>query len=351
MSANGIPGMAVGILVNGRSYVFDYGLASVTPKRPVTDDTLFEIGSISKTFNATLAAYAQLHGDLSLTSMASTYLPVLRGSAFDKVSLVDLGTFTPGGMPLQLPEGINNYAQLIAYYRAWKPTYTPGTVRTYGNPSIGLLGLIAATRMHADYSVLLQRQMFLALGLQHSFMDIPANEMGNYAQGYEDDGMPIRIKPDVLTPETGGVRTTASDLLRFLAINMEMIKLDEPWQRAVMATHTGYDRLQAGGMIQDLVWEQFDLPVTLAALQAGNSAGVLFAPNPVTALDPPLPPLADALLNKTGSTNGFGAYVTFIPADKIGIVLLANKNYPIPARVAAAYAILTRLGAAGLAKG
>jgi len=341
-----IPGMAVGVFANGHGYVFDYGVASLATRQPVTANTLFEIGSISKTFNATLAAYAQSRGDLSLLDMASAYIPALRGSAFDQVSLTDLGTYTPGGMPLQVPDGINNDAELLAYFKHWKPAYAPGTVRTYSNLSIGLLGLITARTMHADYAALLQKLMFPALGLRHSFMDIPAGEAANYAEGYEEDGTPIRLTQDVLTPETAGVRITAGDLLRFLAINMGRAGVDQAWQRAAIATHEGYDQTNIGGMVQDLVWEQYNLPVTLPALEAGNGYAMIMDPHPVTPITPPSPPRMNVLLDKTGSTNGFGAYVAFMPAAGIAVVLLANKDYPIPARVAAAYQILTRVNAA-----
>jgi beta-lactamase class C len=96
-------------------------------------------------------------------------------------------------------------------------------------------------------------------------------------------------------------------------------------------------------MSQDLIWEQYRDPVSLAALVRGNSNDVIFGDNAVVPIRPPSPPRRDVLINKTGSTNGFAAYVAFIPRRKTGVVLLANKSYPIEARVTTAYRILTRL--------
>ncbi|MBO1907617.1 hypothetical protein J4G37_22245 [Microvirga sp. 3-52] len=53
--------------------------------------------------------------------------------------------------------------------------------------------------------------------------------------------------------------------------------------------------------------------------------------------------LKDVLINKSGSTNELGANVAFVPAKEIGVVLLANRDYPIPARVRAAHWILSAL--------
>ena len=66
-------------------------------------------------------------------------------------------------------------------------------------------------------------------------------------------------------------------------------------------------------------------------------------PNPATRLAPPQAPPRGTLFNKTGATRGFGAYVLFVPDRRVGIVMLANKNYPISARVDAAYSILGQL--------
>lgn len=340
MDRYGIPGVAVGIVLNGQSYVFDYGVASKATGKPVDRDTLFEIGSVSKAFTATLASYAQVGGQLSLSDPASKYLPSLRGSSFDKVSLLHLGTHTSGGLPLQVPDDITNDDQLMRYFQSWKPTYAPGTYRTYSNPGIGLIGVIAAKSMNEDFVALVEGKLFPALGLKNTWLNVPTAQMDHYAQGYTETDAPIRMTPGVLAAEAYGARTTTADLLRFVEANMKMIALEEKWQRAITGTHTGYYRI--GAMTQDLIWEQYLYPVKLADLLVGNSAEVSLKANPAVKLDPPSPPRDDILINKTGSTNGFSTYLAFVPARKVGVVLLANKRYPIDARVTIAQQMLAQ---------
>ena len=106
MAEHDVPGMAVAATVDVLASFFLYGVASREKNTPVTETTLFEVGSISKTFTATLAAYAQVLGKLSLDDHPSKYLPQLKGNAIDKASLLNLGTYTAGGLPLQCPDAV-----------------------------------------------------------------------------------------------------------------------------------------------------------------------------------------------------------------------------------------------------
>jgi beta-lactamase class C len=340
-----IAGMAVGVIVEGKPYVLDYGVASTQTGKPVTRDTLFELGSVSKTFTATLASYAALNGDLSLSDPTSKYLPSLRGTPFGSVSLLNLGTHTPGGLPLQVPDDIHDNDQLMQYFAAWRPAYAPGTQRTYANPGIGTLGLITAKSMGQDFTALMQQRVFPALGMTSSYIDVPAARMPDYAQGYTKLDAPIRMAPGVLSAEAYGIKSTAADMLRFVAANMNLIQIDDKFQRAITATHTGY--FKAGVLTQDLIWEQYPYSAALDTLQEGNSAAMVLNPTPAVEIRPPQPPRQDVWINKTGSTNGFGAYVVFVPQKRMGIVMLANKNFPNEARVSAAYQILSALADSG----
>jgi beta-lactamase class C len=337
----GIAGMAIGITVAGKHYVFNYGVASTETRQPVTRDTLFELGSVTKTFTATLASYAQVSGYLSLSDKTGKYLPSLRDSKFGDVSLLNLGTHTPGGLPLQVPDNIRNNDQLMHYFEEWRPTYAPGTYRTYANPGIGTLGLITAKSMGADFTALMEERLFPALGMRSSYINVPAAKMTAYAQGYTKEDAPVRMTTGVLSSEAYGIKSTAADMIRFVDANMNLIKLDPKLQRAITDTHTGY--FKAVAMTQDLIWEQYPYPVALQTLLEGNSSAMIFHATRVTEIKPPQEPREDVWINKTGSTNGFGAYVAFVPQKRLGIVILANKNYPIDARVTAAYKILTSL--------
>ncbi len=81
-----------------KTYVFNYGVSDVEKQTPVTDETIFEIGSISKTFTATLATHAEATGKLKLTDTAAKYLPELAGTDFGNLQLFHLGMHTVGGI-------------------------------------------------------------------------------------------------------------------------------------------------------------------------------------------------------------------------------------------------------------
>jgi beta-lactamase class C len=341
MAANGVPGMAVAVTAGGKHYVFNYGVAAQAGGRKVTGDTLFEIGSVSKTFTATLASYAQARGALSLADPAVKYLPALAGSSLGMTSLLDLGTYAAGGLPLQFPETVTDTEKMVSYFRSWRPGYAPGTHRQYSNPSIGLFGYLAAASMGQPFDDLMEKTLFPALGLTHTYLRVPQARMGDYAYGYAKDGKPVRVTPGVLDAQAYGVKTTAADMIRFVEANMDSTGLDDTLQRAIAGTHTGY--FKVGELVQGLGWEMYAWPASLDSVLAGSSPQVVFEANQVTRLQPPLSSSAAMLVNKTGSTNGFGAYIVFVPARRIGVVMLANKNFPVPERIKVAFRILAAL--------
>ncbi|WP_028628282.1 class C beta-lactamase [Metapseudomonas resinovorans] len=344
MQQYGIPGLAIAVTANGEQHFYNFGVASRETRQAVTRDTLFEVGSVSKTLTVTLAAYAEANGKLSLSDSPGQYLPQLKGSQLDPVTLINLATHTAGGFPLQLPDEVQNQQQLMDYYRSWQPRFAPGTYRTYANPSIGLLGVIAARSLGMPYAKAMESELLPKLGMRSTFIDVPASAMPRYAQGYNKDDAPVRVNPAMLAAEAYGVKTSSKDLLHFVEVNLGQVAMDDAsLQQAIDATRTGYYRL--GAMTQALIWEQYDYPVALQTLLEGNASRMALESHAVTAITPPLAPQQAVWVNKTGSTNGFGAYVAFVPEKKFGIVLLANKNYPNEERVKLAYRILGELEA------
>ena len=341
MQEYAVPGLVIAVSANGKQHFYSFGVASKASKEPVTPDTLFEVGSVSKLFTATLATYAQAQGKLSLSDTVGKYEPELEGTPFGKVTLAHLATHTAGGFPLQLPDSVQDERQLMDYLKRWKPAYPMGTQRSYANPSIGMLGVIAAKSLNLPFTQAMEQQLFPALGLHNTYYTVPASKMTLYAQGYDKQDAPVRLNSGVLGNEAYGVKTSARDLIHFTELNLGQGETSPQIRKALADTHIGYFRV--GPMTQDLIWEQYPYPVELKSLLEGNSNNMAYENNDAIALNPPLAPQQAVWVNKTGSTGGFGAYAVFVPAKQKSIVILANKNYPNDARVKLAYEVLKAL--------
>ena len=335
-----IPGLAVAVTLKGQHYFVNYGVASKQSNQPMSNKTLFELGSVSKTFNATLAGYAQAQRQLSLSDHPAKYFPELKNTAVNKATILNLGTYTAGGFPLQFPDEVVSQQDMVQYFQTWQPKTKVGAARQYSNPSIGLMGHVTALALKRPYSELLEKTLFPQLGLTQSFIHVPEQQMPQYAWGYKND-QPIRVSAGMFDAEAYGVKSSSSDMLKFLDAQIYPQKLKQPLQTAIEATHVGY--FKVGAMTQGLGWEQYAYPVQLETLLQGNSSKMALESHAATPIKQPKRAPAATLFNKTGSSNGFGAYAAFIPQQEIGIVMLANTNFPNEARITASYHVMQQL--------
>ncbi|AVE45597.1 ADC family cephalosporin-hydrolyzing class C beta-lactamase [Acinetobacter baumannii] len=334
-----VPGMAVGVIQNNKKYEMYYGLQSVQDKKAVNSSTIFELGSVSKLFTATAGGYAKNKGKISFDDTPGKYWKELKNTPIDQVNLLQLATYTSGNLALQFPDEVKTDQQVLTFFKDWKPKNSIGEYRQYSNPSIGLFGKVVALSMNKPFDQVLEKTIFPALGLKHSYVNVPKTQMQNYDFGYNQENQPIRVNPGPLDALAAyGVKSTLPDMLSFIHANLNPQKYPADIQRAINETHQG--RYQVNTMYQALGWEEFSYPATLQTLLDSNSEQIVMKPNKVTAIskEPSV-----KMYHKTGSTNGFGTYVVFIPKENIGLVMLTNKRIPNEERIKAAYAVLNAI--------
>lgn len=134
----------------------------------------------------------------------------------------------------------------MAYFKARQPEYLPGTHRTYANPSVGLLGMVAARSMKMPFEDALQQRLFPALGLNSTYVTVHGEKQALYAQGYNKLDEPVRVNPGPLAAEAYGVKSSSRDLIRFVEANLGLGHYDAPLRQALNDTRIGY--FKVGGM-------------------------------------------------------------------------------------------------------
>ena len=128
VTAEGAPaGLSIAVRLDGRTLFYNFGYAEVASKRPVTTDTLFNLGSVSKVFDATLLAQAALQGELSLDDPVAKYVTELNeGGDIRRITLRQLASHSSGVVlpqdhsPWPPPTETFTVPQFIANLKAWK---------------------------------------------------------------------------------------------------------------------------------------------------------------------------------------------------------------------------------------
>jgi len=210
-----LPGMTLGVTTpDGFSTVMNFGYANADARTPITPDTLFQVGSISKLMNAAILHQFVAEGRVKLTDRISALLPAIplpAGNAIEVQHLLDHVAGIPGDAPT-FPEG-----------GLWT-AYAPGAHWHYSNTGYDILGKLIEHLGEKPLDRLNEERIFAPLGMRRSHGAIIGDDRLAYAQGYEAaDELPfafgVPLAPAAWVDVTfgaGNIASTADDMTKLL---------------------------------------------------------------------------------------------------------------------------------------
>jgi beta-lactamase class C len=303
-------GMAVALAIDGRTLLFNYGMADVARKTPITSDSLFNLASVGKAFIATLLAQAVKQGEVSLDDPVAKYVTELQQGEIRKVTLGQLASHTSGltRTPQQYEHrGPYKLADFIRYLNAWQAdeAHAPGKQDIYSNTGFVLLSLALQRRFNTPIAQLMETRVLAPLGMTSTALPVPrANARGQLArelrrravQGYNSDAQPVgepgKQQGMFNWPGTGQMYSSARDMARFLAANLGALPDNAPLQAAMALAQQGVFTV-GPRFTQALAWQR----VTNGDL---------------------------VMVDKNGGLNNTATYIGMIPQRRLGIVILSN---------------------------
>jgi len=297
-------GIVVGLVDEKGPRIIRYGKLIRGGDRTVDGNTIFEIGSATKVFTALLLADEVERGGMKLDDPVSKYLPpTVKVPARNgrPITLLDLATHTSGlpRMPDNFtPRDANNpyadytVAQMYAFLADYTLPRDIGATYEYSNLGAGLLGHALARKAGADYEALVRARICRPLGMTNTQVVLPPGLKERLATGHNAAGEPAANWDIPTLAGAGALRSTANDLLKFVAANLGLLKSD--------------------------LWPAMQL--TQAPRQAAGAPEMQIG-------------LGWHILNKfgteiiwhNGGTGGYHAFIGFDKKKRRGVVVLANS--------------------------
>jgi beta-lactamase class C len=202
--ADGGGGVAVALGMDGHALFFNYGWADRTTKQPITSNSLFNLASLRKVFEATLLAQAIRNGELTLEQPVTKYVTELaQDSDIGRVTLGQLATHTSGLLLPQdhppWPDWGYTLPEFIRTLNDWQADKPPGTQHTYTHAGYILLQLVLERRYRLPIDDLIEQRILQPLGMTATRLprggdgpraQLTAEEKRLAVQGYADDGTP-----------------------------------------------------------------------------------------------------------------------------------------------------------------
>jgi D-alanyl-D-alanine-carboxypeptidase/D-alanyl-D-alanine-endopeptidase len=247
VDAGRFAGIAVGTVTrDGARRVVAYGPnAGVTP---FDGNSVFEIGSITKTFTAALLADMVKKGEVKLDDPVEKYLPTgtkIPERDGKKITLLDLATHS-SGLP-RMPDNMkpkdpeNPYAdytpeQMYAFLGGYTLPRGVGEKYEYSNLAVGLLGQALSHRAGTDYETLVTTRILKPLGMNDTRITLNASMQSRLAPGHTETGKPAKNWDLPTFAGAGALRSTVSDMLTYIAANAD--STSKPLGATLAMTHS-----------------------------------------------------------------------------------------------------------------
>ena len=299
------PGTAIGLVHEGEEHAAGIGVTSVENPLEVTPETLFQIGSITKTVTGTVAMILVERGELDIDAPVRRYLPKLALADDDvaaRVTMRHLLTHTAGWVGDYFADhgaGDDALARMLGDLPRL-PQLTPlGEVWSYNNAGFYIAGRVLEVVGGAPYELLVQRLLLEPLGLEHSLFFTEDVMTRRFAAGHHrsEDGPPTVARPWAIGRAhhaAGGISSTVLDLLRYARFHLS----------------------DGEGILTRASLDEMQRPHVAAAPIFG-SVGLTWGIDDVTGV---------RLVHHGGGTNGQVAHLSFAPDSQTVLAVLTNSQ-------------------------